>query len=427
MLAGLLTAPSYYAPTANLQRSQGRAAVVVGLMAEQGYLTQTEAEQAWANPAVLSEAADRRQGEYFADWVMGSGPDFLTRDTTEDVSIRTTFDPRIQEGAEEALSWVYESRIDPESNVEAAIVVMSADGAVRAMVGGRQFRGVEGQFNRAFHAKRQTGSAFKPFIYAAALELGRSPLETIVDEPITIRAPGAPPWSPRNFTRRFYGEVTLLNALSRSLNIPVVKLSQDIGLESVRTVAEGFGIKSDLATGPALVLGVSDASLLEMTAAYAGILNGGNQVAPYGISALRLKGDTEPLITHQSGIRERVISENAATQLTYMLHTAVESGTGKRARIPGLETAGKTGTTQSNRDAWFVGFSADYVIGVWMGHDDNHPLRGVTGSGLPAEIWRETMTRIQGETPGRPLPMTAPLPLLPKSTGLDGSDWYGIY
>lgn len=352
---------------------------------------------------------------------MESEPEFLTRKTTEDVFTRTTFDPRIQKSAEDALAWVYENRIDPESKVQAAIVVISADGAIRAIVGGRQFREVEGQFNRAVHAKRQTGSAFKPFVYAAALDLGRSPLEVIVDEPVTIRAPGAPAWSPRNFTRRNYGAVTLLDALSRSLNIPVVKLSQEIGLDAVRSVAEGFGIRSGLASGPALVLGVSEASLLEMSSAYAGFQNKGSQVVPYGVSELRLLGETEPLITHHSGIQERVISEKAAAQLNYMLHRAVEAGSGRRARIPGLELAGKTGTTQSHRDAWFIGFSADYVVGVWMGHDDNRPLHGVTGSGLPTEIWRETMIRIQADMPGAPLPRSPPFLAVRENSGTGGT------
>lgn len=427
MLAGLLTAPSRYAPTADLQRSQDRAKVVIGLMAAQGYLSQKEAESARANPAQLSETAAKTRGTYFADWLWQNGPDFLTRNTTEDVAITTTFDPRIQQAAEDALAHVYENNIDPESEVQAAIIVMSADGAVRAMVGGRKFDDVEGQFNRGLHAKRQTGSAFKPFIYAAALDMGYSPLDTIVDEPITIRTQGAPSWSPRNFTRRHYGRVTLGDALSRSLNIPVVKLSQEIGLEAVRAVAEGFGIKSDLAAGAALVLGVSEASLLEMTGAYAGILNSGNQVIPYGMSDMFLRGEHEPLIRYQQGVPERVISENAAAQLTYMLHDAIVSGTGRRARIPGVEVAGKTGTTQSNRDAWFLGFSADYVVGVWMGHDDNRPLRGITGSGLPAEIWRETMVRVQSDAPARPLPMIAATPKIPTIEQQNSTDWYGLY
>jgi len=292
--------------------------------------------------------------------------------------------------------------------------VMSADGAVRAMVGGRKFRGVSGLFNRAIQAKRQTGSAFKPFVYAAALDLGYTYADTVIDEEITLDIPGSGPWTPSNYSNTFRGPVTLTDALRLSLNIPAVKISEDVGRDIVRFVASEFGIQSDLAEGPALALGASESTLLEMTGAYAGILNGGSSVTPYGLVELRLQGDDEPMMTQTGGIGERVITNDAARQLIYMMSQVVENGTAKRARIPGREIAAKTGTTQAARDAWFLGFSADYVTGVWMGNDDNSPLTGVTGGGLPAEIWRETMLRIHEELPARPLPMirVAELPVV---------------
>ncbi|WP_417246345.1 transglycosylase domain-containing protein [Celeribacter sp.] len=407
MLAGLLQAPTRYAPTNNLQRSQERAGIVLLLMNQQGYITEEERAYAKAHPAELSETAEKRAGGYFADWVMGAGPDFLTRDTTEDVVIETTFDQRIQSAAEDALTWIFENKVRAGSEAQAAIVVMSADGAVRAMVGGRKLK-VSGAFNRATQAKRQPGSSFKPFVYATALDMGWSYDDVIMDEPITLDIPGSGPWSPQNYDRKFHGPVTVTDALKHSYNIPAVKLAMDAGLENVRTVAEMFGIESDLAQGPALALGASETTLLEMTGAYAGILNGGSSVTPYGLKSLRLKGDSTPLMGQEGGLGERVITPDSAQQLIYMMYNAVQSGTGGRAQIPGIEVAGKTGTTQAARDAWFMGFTADYVAGVWMGYDDNSPLTGVTGGGLPAEIWQRTMAQVQEGLEPKPLPMIRP-------------------
>ncbi|MEC8040148.1 MAG: PBP1A family penicillin-binding protein [Pseudomonadota bacterium] len=404
MIAGLLTAPSTLAPTSNLTRSQNRAGVIIGLMEDQGYLSTRAAQEARDNPAKLSPAAQARAGGYFADWVMSSGPEFFTRNSTSDVVIRTTLDQRIQDAAEEAMNYIFSEKVREGSKAQAAIVVMSADGAVRAMVGGRKTK-VTGAFNRAVQAKRQTGSAFKPFVYATALELGWSANDIIVDEPITINIPGSSPWSPQNYDRKFHGPVTLTEALRVSLNIPAVKIAQDAGLENVRKVASDFGIESDLAAGPSLALGASDTSLLEVTGAYAGILNGGSSVRPYGLVELKMQGDDEALMTSTGGIGERVISEDAARELTWMMHVVAAEGTGRRANLPDWQVAGKTGTSQKAKDAWFIGFTADYVAGVWMGYDDNTPLTGVTGSGLPAEIWHETMRRVhEGLTP-KPLPM----------------------
>lgn len=418
MLAGLLIAPSYYAPTRSLERAQGRANVIIGLMKDQGYLTAAEAEQALQFPARLSAAAEARAGGYFADWVMESGPAFLTSETTEDVIIRTTLDQKMQAAAEQALAEIFDTKLREGSNAQAAIVVMSADGAVRAMVGGRKTE-VAGSFNRATQALRQTGSAFKPFVYATALDLGYSPADYVEDAPLTINVPGSGPWSPRNYNNEYSGLVTLTTALKDSLNIPAVRISEAVGRDMVRRVASDFGIQSDLAAGPALALGASESTLIEMTGAYAGILNGGSSVKPYGLIELHLQGDNTPLMGQEGGIGERVISEEAARELTYMMSQVIENGTGQRARLPDHRpAAGKTGTTQAARDAWFVGFTADYVAGVWMGYDDNTPLAGVTGGGLPAEIWREVMIRVQEGLPVRPLPMTVPEPRLPPTQGL---------
>lgn len=409
MLAGLLVAPTRYAPTNNLKRSQERANLVLGLMEDQGYLSAQDAAIAKAVPATLSEAAEARAGGYFADWAMSAGPDFLTSQTTEDVTIRTTFDKRIQTAAEQALTEVFETKVREGSKAQAAIVVMSADGAVRAMVGGRSLKAA-GKFNRATQAKRQTGSAFKPFVYAAAMDLGHTPNSTVEDAPLTLRLAGADPWSPENYDGKYHGMVTLTEAVKDSLNTPTVRVSESVGRENVRRIAADFGIESDLAAGPALALGTSEASLLEMAGAYAGILNGGRSVTPYGLIELRTArgGDTAPLISQTGGMGERVITQEAAQYLTYMMHQAIESGTGVRAKLPDRQAAGKTGTTQAARDAWFIGFTADYVAGVWMGYDDNTPLSGVTGGGLPAEIWRQTMLRVNSGLAPSPLPMKRP-------------------
>ena len=406
MLAGLLVAPSRYAPTGNMEGARARAATVLRLMQEQGRIGAEDAAAARAAPATLSQAAESRTGGAFADWLMTTGPDFLTTDTTEDVVIRTTLDQRIQAAAEGALARVFEERVSPGSEAEAAIVVMDADGAVRAMVGGRESRA--GLFNRAVQAERQTGSAFKPFVYAAALDLGYSALATVEDAPLEIDVPGSAPYRPRNYDGQYRGRVPLVEALARSLNTPAVRVSEAVGRENVRRIAADFGLESDLALGPALALGASESTLLEMTGAYAGILNGGRSVTPYGLLDLELGGD--PLMGRAGGMGERVISEGAAQQLVWMMNRVVEEGTGTRARLEGRPAAGKTGTTQAARDAWFVGFTGDYVAGVWMGYDDNTPLRGVTGSGLPAEIWHETMEGVHEGMPARALPMAIPRP-----------------
>lgn len=409
MLAGLLKAPSRYSPTNDLSLAQNRASVIVGLLEAQGYITPAEAQAARTAPAVLSQAAEARAGGFFADWVMEAAPEYLTRESSEDVLIRTTFDPEIQARAEAAVTDVFANQVREGSKAQTAVVVMSPDGAVRAMVGGRQIAGEPpSQFNRATQALRQTGSSFKPFVYGAALEMGWHPFSPVRDEPITLEVPGSGPWSPQNYTREFHGEVTLTDAMAQSLNAAAVRLSQDVGVPLVRAVAADFGISSPLSAGPAVVLGTSEATLLEMTGAYAGILNGGRKAVPYGLTELRLRGEAAPLFEGDAGFGQRVLNERAAGQLVYMMHQVVERGSGMRARIEGRQVAGKTGTTQGARDAWFIGFTGQYVTGVWMGYDNNSPLTGVTGSGLPAEIWRQVMERVHEGLPAMPLPMLDP-------------------
>jgi penicillin-binding protein 1A len=373
MLAGLLRAPSRYAPTSDLGRARDRAGVIVGVMEAEGYLTPSQAAEARANPARLSAAAEARAGGAFADWVMTAGPDFLTRSTTEDVEILTTFDARIQRAAEAALDAVFETRVREGSTAQAAIVVMSPDGAVRAMVGGRRTSDDAGQFNRATQALRQTGSLFKTFVYAAALEGGAHPFDVVHDAPLTITIPGSGPWSPQNYGRDFRGPIDLTQAFAHSINTAAVRVSEGMGRARVRALARDLGVSAPIADGPALALGASEATLLEMTGAYAGILNGGMRARPYGIREVRMKADGTRLLGGDRGEPFRVLDERTARQLVWMMTQVIETGTGTRARLDDRPAAGKTGTTSAARDAWFIGFTADYVAGVWMGYDDNTP------------------------------------------------------
>jgi len=409
MLAGLLKAPSRLAPTRDMAKAQGRANMIIGLMADQGFLSKAEAITAKNNPAKLSAAAEKRAGGYFADWIMESGPDFILKDTTEDIVIQTTFDGRIQKAAEDALDYIFENKVSAGSKAQAAIVVMSRDGAVRAIVGGRNL-GIAGGFNRATQALRQTGSSFKPFVYAAALENGYSYDSIVVDEPLCMNIKGSGKWCPKNYSREYKGPITFTEALVGSINTAAVRISENIGREKVRVLAQDFGIENKLAVGPALALGASESTLLEMTGAYAGILNSGISAKPYGVVSLTIQGDSTPLMGKSVGGGKRVINDHAAAELIYMMNRVVEAGTGRRAKLKDRQAAGKTGTTQGARDAWFIGFTADYVAGVWMGYDDNSKLTGVTGGGLPAAIWRETMERVHEGLPATPLPMIVPEP-----------------
>jgi 1A family penicillin-binding protein len=403
MLAGLLKAPTRYAPTNNLKRAQERANLIIGLMESQKFLSTIEAKFAQENPAVLSKTAQSTAGGYFADWVMASLPKYLTYETTEDVVITTTFDPIIQNAAEKAVREVFKNQVSEKSKAQAAIIVMSPNGAVRAMVGGREKSGT-GLFNRATQALRQTGSSFKPIVYAAALEMGYSPNDLINDEKLTIDLPGSTSWTPKNYSNRFNGQVTLAKAFSESLNIPAVKISELVGRTNVSELGKKFGIFSEPNNGPAIALGTSEATLLNLVGAYASILNQGTKVEPFGWEKLQLKKNKhEILMVNSERPNMKIVTPETAQNLIFMMSEVTKNGTGIRAKFSDWEVAGKTGTSQSARDAWFIGFSKYYVAGVWMGYDDNTPLQGVTGGGLPADIWRTTMKEIHTNLTPTPL------------------------
>ncbi len=404
MLAGLLSAPSRNAPTRNLQRAQDRSRTVIGLMKARGHISQEQADAALATPARLSSRALDHSGAYFADWVQSNLPDVLTRQLSSDLAVRTTFDRYVQSAVDEAVNSVISELVRPGSRVQVAVLVMTRDGAVRAMLGGRP-NDASGHFNRAVEAKRQPGSLFKPFVYAAAIEAGRSYRDIVVDRPVSMRIPGSGRWSPRNYEDRYLGRVSLTTALAESLNSVAVRLSEETGRERVRRTARRFGIASELTTGPSIALGASEVSLLEITGAYTGFLNWGFPVKPYGIEELRVADGGQQIFERDSGPGQRVVSGDTAQQLIYMLHRVITDGTGQRARLDDWQAAGKTGTSQKARDAWFVGFTAKYVAGVWMGYDDNTPLTAVTGGGLPAEIWKRVMDGVHEGLAPAPLPI----------------------
>ncbi len=395
MLAGLLTAPSKYSPISRIDLAQKRAEVVLRLMREQGYISIKEEQIAKINPATLHPLAKQKIGQDFANWIVRSAPNILADDTTEDIVIETTFNPEIQAIAEKSYEKILSGRLKKDSNAQIAIVVMERNGAVRAIVGGREINEGKNYFDRATQAKRQPGSAFKPFVFATALELGYSPFSVVTDRQLSIKVPGFKEYSPKNYNDEYVGTTNLLTALSNSINTVAVELGNSIGYERVRDITENFGITSKISLNPSMSLGTSEVSLLELTGAYAGFLNKGVSVEPFGLRRLYLKGDIDPLINRVNSIGKRVITEGASEVLVYMLNEVIKSGTGKKAMIENWDLAGKTGTTQNSRDAWFIGFSSKYIVGVWMGKDDNSSLLGVSGGTLPAEIWREIMLKLR--------------------------------
>ena len=399
LLAGLLKAPSRYSPLNNKELSQARALTVLKIMREQKLISSKDFNEAAKSLPLIQKNNINEIGSYYADWVMQDAPQEITKQSKEDIIIRTYFDPKIQRAVDDTIFSFLDTEIMAASRAQIAVVVMSADGRVRAMSGGRPSDKIPGQFNRAFQAKRQPGSAFKPFVYGAALDLGISPNTIITDEPVTIMfgKNNYKEYSPKNYDNRYLGPVTVEEAFSKSLNTVAVKVGNQIGINRVKTLAKELGIETGIANEPSIALGSSEVNLIELTTAYAGILNNGIKVNPKGWKNLSIKETNEVIIREGSEEGVRVLSKLAAQTLKYLMFSSVENGTGKNASVTGWQIAGKTGTSQSFRDAWFVGFSNNYVIGVWMGNDDNRPLKNVNGGGLPAKIFSKIMTIISSE------------------------------
>ncbi|TVR97010.1 MAG: PBP1A family penicillin-binding protein [Rhodospirillales bacterium] len=399
MLAGLLRAPSRYNPQASPERAAGRTRQVLAGMVDAGFISEAEASAAERRPgAIVAVRGGGGSSRYFVDWVMDQVPDFVSADD-RDLIVVTTLDPRLQGLAESRVATMLAGEGAGKRVSQGALVAMTYDGAVRAMVGGRSYAG--SQFNRAAQARRQPGSAFKPFVYLAGLEAGLTPGTRMVDGPIAIGT-----WRPTNFQGGFLGEVSLEEALAYSVNTVAVQVSEHAGRNRVIRAARRLGLTGDLQATPSVALGVSGTSPVEITAAYAAFANGGIGVFAFGIDSIH---DRDGKVLYQRGGTGagRVMSPTEASHITRMLVSAVDWGTARAAKLD-RPVAGKTGTSQSFRDAWFIGFTADLVSGVWMGNDDDRPMDRVTGGTLPATLWRQFMAEAHAGTPVRPLPSLLP-------------------
>ncbi len=398
LIAGLLQAPSRLAPTVDLDRANRRASTVLRLMVETGKITDEEAASARAAPAQLAPAGGSELAGHFVDWVLDGLTEHLGKPETDWV-VRTTLDPRLQRVAEAAVA----SQLRDQPGIEAAVVLLDANGAIRAMVGGRAYR--RDRFNRASAGHRQPGSAFKPFIYLAALEDGYSPADVVEDLPVTVDG-----WTARNPGGKRYGNVTLDEALALSINTVAVRLGQEVGMASVAKRARLLGIGSELRPVPSLALGTSEVVPLELTAAYQTFALDGVRRPPFGVERVTDAAAGE-LYAHRA-VEAQVVAPEIARQMRNMLGNVVRRGTGRAATLPDRQGFGKTGTTQDNRDAWFVGFAGAYTLGVWVGRDDNGPMPGVSGADLPARIWREVMaeTALVEVLAGLALPQAKPAP-----------------
>ena len=399
ILAGLLKAPSRYAPSSNAQAAIARARVVLANMVAAGVLEAAAAERAKGRlPAVVAgvkklKARTRAGGaRYFTDWVYEQLADYVSQ-TGQRLSVRTTLDRRLQGLAEAAVKRGLAGEGVKGRADQAALVAMEPGGAVRALVGGKAY--AASQFNRAVQAQRQAGSTFKLFVYLAALENGLTPETMLVDGPVTVDG-----WSPRNFSD-YKGRVSMSEGLAGSLNSIAVKISQRVGLPAVIDAARRLGVAGRMQPHPSLALGAAEVSPLEMTTAYAAVASGGIGVWPYAIREIKNAAGAV-LYRRQGEGPGRVMSAAVAADLSAMLSRAVTFGTGRNARLK-RPAAGKTGTSQNFRDAWFIGFTADYIAGVWVGNDDGSPTEKVTGGGLPARIWKNFMAPAHAKKPARPL------------------------
>lgn len=399
VLAGLLKAPSKYSPNSSPGLARSRARVVLKSMLAAGFIGE-EAELAAAGDLVrFLEAIPGRDGtglDYAIDFVLERMPPLIGTNHRE-IIVETTIDADLQKRAQAAVEEMLGSEGAKMSAGQAAVVVLDREGGIRAMVGGRSW--AQSQFNRAVKARRQPGSAFKPLVYLAAVERGARPETTIVDAPITIGD-----WSPRNEDGRHRGSMSLRQALAHSVNTVAVRLQQDTGTQRVVSLARRLGIKSDLRQDLSLALGTSEVSLLELTGGYAVLANGGNRVGPHVIRKVR----TGATIVYQRAetLPQQIVAAEHVGIMNSMLNSALVSGTGRRAALPRHIAAGKTGTSQDFRDAWFLGYTAHFAAGVWVGNDTGEPMNRVMGGGLPAAIWKAVMQAAHERLPPIDLPGT---------------------
>ncbi|MBO4284927.1 MAG: PBP1A family penicillin-binding protein [Alphaproteobacteria bacterium] len=380
VLAGMLKAPSRYNPIYSKQNAQNRAKIVLNLMFSHGSINEAELKKAEKEPLVDITQYKVAGGRHFADMVYGEVNAYIG-ERDEDIYVSTTLDQDLQQKAE----WILKDavRANAKNNVsEGALIILDYGGAIKAMVGGVDYS--KSQFNRASQALRQPGSAFKTFVYLTALEKGFKPSDTISDTPISIGS-----WRPENYGKKYYGDVTLDFAFSNSLNLATVRLAQQLNINDIVRNAKRMGITTTLKKNPALALGANEVKLVDMATAYLSIANGGNAAFVYAIEGIYSK-DGRELYNRAEDSSMRIIKKDVAAKMTKMLENVVAFGTGKNAQT-GEFVAGKTGTSQDFRDAWFVGFTKKYVVAVWVGNDDNSPMKNVTGGTVPAQIFKKIM------------------------------------
>lgn len=378
IIAGMLKAPSRYNPIASAERAKARAKVVLQNMVNNDVLTERQMKYALTLPVGEDKSYKVQGADYFADWVYREVNDYIG-ERDNDIYVYTTLDQKIQENAEKILREAVLAAKNRNVS-EGAVVVLNKSGEVKAMVGGIDYR--KSQFNRAVTALRQPGSAFKPFVYLTALQNGWKREDRIDDVPLSIGK-----WKPENYDKKYHGSVTLEEALMKSLNLATVNLSESLSRKDIIRTAKKMGISTPVENTPSLALGTFEVKVIDMAAAYSAIANGGYATWPHAIKEVYTR-DGYQLYQREADTENRILDAGAVKDLTKMLEKVISQGTGRRAKIPGF-AAGKTGTTQDYRDAWFVGFTDEYVIAVWVGNDDNSPMKGVTGGTLPAEIWRK--------------------------------------
>ena len=375
VVAGLVKAPSRYSPTADAQAALGRAGVVLNTMVDAGFITRSQADSAKPADVELASETGQNSARYFTDWALPQ-LDMLIDEGNEPLDVYTTIDLGMQRAATAAI------QADVPGGAQGALVALDRDGAVRAMVGGTDY--VASNYNRATQAVRQPGSAWKLFVYMAALEAGYKVDDQVVDEPVTING-----WSPRNSSGRFAGAMSLRTAFAYSVNTIAAKLGDDIGFSSVANMARRFGITTPINTHPSMVLGSAEVRVIDMTAAFAAVARKGVSVHPYGITKVTT-ADGRLLYQHEADRGQVLVDNWVAAGITDLLQTAVNTGTGRAAQI-GRPVAGKTGTTSSNKDGWFLGFSSGITTGVWMGRDDAKPVGGLYGGHAPARAFADFM------------------------------------